>query len=263
MIANPLKTVCAAVIGFLIINVYLRRRDNKAIVLKVLGNVATQFTQKYGKVPVLFIDGVDLLAKRDPVLCEALITNAKLLANAKQLQLVLISSEGAIIPFLRRCSAMNRALVYEIRDLDDEQARKYLREMGISGSRANKIVNCIGSRLVYLESCVILNRHWEDDDVCNNIKFSRMLSYQKAIILKLRPESKEIIKALSMSTGSISFSQLLKDVKSESRMDEAIKIMVDVNILRYDEEGNIKFHGKMQEDELSQLTDDDKPWWWW
>ena len=70
------------------------------MILEVLANAATLYSRKFGEIPVLCIDGVDLLAKREEMLCEALITLAKVLANSNKLKLVLISSEGGIMPFL-------------------------------------------------------------------------------------------------------------------------------------------------------------------
>ena len=59
-------------------------------VMLVLGNAATMYTKKHGKIPVLVIDGVDLLGKSNVKLCCALIVYAKVLANAKMLKLVLL-----------------------------------------------------------------------------------------------------------------------------------------------------------------------------
>ena len=62
----------------------------------VLENAAMRYTKKYGEVPVLFIDGVDILAKRNTKLCHTLLTRAKILANGNKLKVVLVSSEGTI-----------------------------------------------------------------------------------------------------------------------------------------------------------------------
>ena len=69
------------------------------VVLGELANAADVYKAKFGKVPVLCVDGVDLLAKRHKTMCEALITLAKVLSNTKRLKLVLISSDGAVMPF--------------------------------------------------------------------------------------------------------------------------------------------------------------------
>ena len=73
------------------------------MVLEVLSNTAKLYTNKYGRIPVLFIDGIDLLATREPKLCEAMIILAKLLANANQLKIILVSNEGTIMSFLENC----------------------------------------------------------------------------------------------------------------------------------------------------------------
>jgi len=91
------------------------------MVLEVSTKTATSYTKAFSKVPVLFIDGIDLLAKRDLNLCGALIALAKILTNSI-IKTVLVSSEGTVMPFLQQLPATNRGLVYEIEDLEEEKA---------------------------------------------------------------------------------------------------------------------------------------------
>lgn len=70
------------------------------------------------------ISGVDLLAKQDETLCWTLISHAKVL--------ILSSSEGSLVPFLEKLSAANRAVVWDVEDLDEEQAMVYLMENGVA-----------------------------------------------------------------------------------------------------------------------------------
>ena len=70
------------------------------------------------------------MAKGNAEVCKVLITIAKILANSNTLRIVLISSEGSIMPFLEELSAANRALIYEVDDLTEEEAVKYLVESG-------------------------------------------------------------------------------------------------------------------------------------
>ena len=91
----------------------------------VLENAAMRYTKKYGEVPVLFVDGVDILTKRDAKLCHTLLTRVKILANGNKLKVVLVSSEGTIISLLKKLSAANRARVYEISDMEEQQATRY------------------------------------------------------------------------------------------------------------------------------------------
>ena len=147
---------------------------NKALekVLGVLVKAATTFKTKYKKTPVLFINGIDILTKRDEVLCEALITKAKILANSNTLRIVLISSEGSIMPILERLSASNRAIIYEVGDLRDMEALKYLIENGVGIKAAKESVNCVGGRLVYLQDVLTLKQDvlMNVDQLCASIE---------------------------------------------------------------------------------------------
>ena len=77
-------------------------------------------TSREKKIPVLFLDDVDVLAKHDPSLFTTLITLAKVLANKNELKIVLISSEGTVMSLLEDLSATNRAIIYEVGDVEDE-----------------------------------------------------------------------------------------------------------------------------------------------
>ena len=92
------------------------------LVLEVLEKAASRFKAEFGKIPVLIIDGVDLLAKHDEELCLQLITLSKILANTNQLKVILVSSKGSIVPMLEGISATNRGIMYEIGDIKDEDA---------------------------------------------------------------------------------------------------------------------------------------------
>ena len=53
--------------------------------LSVRDNVSTRFIIKNKKIPVLFIDGIDVLAKYDAELCSQLVALCKVLANNDKL----------------------------------------------------------------------------------------------------------------------------------------------------------------------------------
>ena len=86
------------------------------MLLQSLGEAAKEYKVKHNCVPVLFIDGVDLLAKHDERMCRKLITAAKIMANSSILKIVLISSEGSILP-IEELYARNRARIYEVDDI--------------------------------------------------------------------------------------------------------------------------------------------------
>jgi len=60
-------------------------------IAKLLKKVALWYKANYGKMPILVIDGVDLLAKKDPEACASLVTHSKILPNER---LLLVSSKG-------------------------------------------------------------------------------------------------------------------------------------------------------------------------
>ena len=179
------------------------------------------------------------------------------MANTNRLKIILISSEGAIMPFLETLSAVNRCLVYEIGDLDEEQAMDYLLGKNMEQEVAKKVVSCVGGRLVYLQSCIKLHNlqklSFNDDHVCKEIKmalFSRKLSAQRSAIEMTKPESSHIINALA-ECANVSPHDLIRGAPAKKEMNNAIRTLIDNNILRYDEAGNIKWYGKVQQDELA------------
>ena len=60
------------------------------------------------------------------------------------------------MPLLGRLSAINRALIYEVGDLSREEATTYLTDKGVTKADAEEVVNCVGERLVDLQSSLNL-----------------------------------------------------------------------------------------------------------
>ena len=83
------------------------------------GRLLDVLEKEYKRTPVLFIDGVDLLVKADKKVYDRLITLAKVMANSNDLRIVLVSSEGAMMPMLEGLSAANRAIIYEVKKMKD------------------------------------------------------------------------------------------------------------------------------------------------
>ena len=138
---------------------------------------------------------------------------------------------------LEKLSAVNRCLVYEIGDLDDDQAMAYLLSQNVKQDAAKKIISCVGGRLVYLLSCVNLHNlqklNFNFDHVCNEIKvalFSRDLSAQRSAIEMTKPESSSMIKALA-KCSSIPPHNLIHGADDKQKMHEVITTMINNNIL--------------------------------
>ena len=97
------------------------------MVLNTLQAAAVKYYQRHGRVPVLFLDGADVLAKHDPPLFNRLLVHTKVLANAKDLSIIFVSSEGLVLSLLEDSSKANRALkVLEILDISEGEAVDYL-----------------------------------------------------------------------------------------------------------------------------------------
>ena len=63
------------------------------------------------------------------------------------------------MPLLEKMSATNGSLVYEIGDLQQEDAVGYLMKNQMPEDKAKEVVKCIGGRLVYLESTVKMDKN--------------------------------------------------------------------------------------------------------
>ena len=74
------------------------------------------------------------------------------MSNEKTLRIVLlISSEGSVIPLLEDSSHMNRsAKLMEIGDISDEEAMKFLNKHIESEELCAKLATYIGGRFAYL-----------------------------------------------------------------------------------------------------------------
>ena len=57
-------------------------------VIGVLSKVVKKYIDKFGKIPVLCIDGVDLVAKKNEQLCSTLVALAKLMVNTNRIKSV-------------------------------------------------------------------------------------------------------------------------------------------------------------------------------
>ena len=113
------------------------------------------YVQKHGVVPVLFIDGVDLVAKHNPLLFSSLITQAKIMANVNILSIVFISSERSVMLLLKKASGMNRSTkIVEVNDIPDEAAYDYLVKQGASNLIAKRLVKLFWRQVcVFAQQC--------------------------------------------------------------------------------------------------------------
>ena len=226
--------------------------DKTAKVLHTLEEACLQYKQKYGVVPVLFLDATDLIAKCNKQLLISLITHAKFMANMNTLSIVFVSSEGSIMPLLKSVPGVNRATkIVEVNDIPDKDAVKYLMMGGIANSMAKKIVDFLGGRLVYLRSSIKLisvnkDSSLTEDELFEEVKnemIALTLEQQKSVISNQQPYSGQILKEISKKEF-VSPSQFgsLQDKKA---FNEAIDEMIRGNVLRYNKMGMLTWHSKL------------------
>ena len=77
--------------------------------------------------------------------------------------------------------------MYKIGDVCDEKTLQYLTNNDVSEDTGRKLVECIGGRIIYLESCVVLMQieDWNSEDACKKAKsslFEKILNGQKLAI---------------------------------------------------------------------------------
>jgi len=196
------------------------------------------------------------VAKYDEKLFGALVTQAKGLSNRGTLRVVFVSSDGSVIPLLQKYAAINRMdTIKEVLDISSEDVLKYLAHFGITGSKANRIVNLVGGRLAYLSTSrniVKRDADMSDDaqlDKIDRTVFGLMRTKQRRVINLFKSNSTMILQMVS-NKGKVDpadITDLLKEGEEEIRkIESCIQEMVNVNILRFNTEGDITWYDDMQ-----------------
>ena len=117
---------------------------------------AVLYASKHKAPAVLVLDGMDLVAKKDPEFFLVIQDFAKKCADTGVLSIVLVFSEGRALPLLQSSSAITRAgVIYEVGDISDQDAEKWLRkEYNVEATRAAALVAQVaGGRFPLLRMC--------------------------------------------------------------------------------------------------------------
>ena len=116
-------------------------------------DAAATFKAKNGRPMVLVIDSTDFLAKQCPVFLGFLQDFAKKRADAGDLRIVFISSDGSALPLLMARSSWSRAKKppFEIGEIPDDRAVEYLTKKGVREDEAKvAVANLTGGLFVAL-----------------------------------------------------------------------------------------------------------------
>ena len=240
--------------------------DGIEFVLDTLAERAEKFQKKPGGyVPVLFIDGVDMLAKWHKHAFIQLVDAAKRLANSGKLRIVLVSSEGNVMPPMNKTLSINRASgqVLEVQDLDDKVALKYLVDRGMSESLSKRVVEHIGGRFVYLDTAIIINERFQkinpkitEDQMCDKIVEELIAFVVSPGMRRLHPVAYDMLKHLR--DRGCAFDEREMESKKNITLDEinlAVHQLVTRNLLRYDARGCLTWQNRLVEKHLSKTLD--------
>ena len=230
-------------------------------IFKVLEKAARRYKHNHGKIPTLFIDGADILAKRKEDLFVQLVYEAKVLANAEILTIVFVSSEGSILPVVQRLSEVSRSSkVLEVGDIEDKDAVNFLMRNGLSKKLSENIVAYSGGRFVYLYKCMNLYRAYSSmyPNMTDDLMYKKLmedvfiwkLNGQKLTVTQTNPISEALFNELS-SKGEIYPAEVMK---SDNTIAEVILKLVEANILRYTSKGSLQWHGRPQQREFAIET---------
>ena len=133
-------------------------------VIKEIERIAPYYTKRYKEIPTIVIDAADTVAKGDSVMFDVLIRSCKRLANNKIINILLVSSEGHVVPAVRDMSEGTRKVVYHFPDISIKEATHLLMMHGEEKPLAEKIGRISDGRLIFLKQ--ILNLLGETDISC-------------------------------------------------------------------------------------------------
>ena len=215
--------------------------DIKALgyVVKEINMQASRYYEKYNKRPTMVIDAVDWLAKNNYELFKALILLMKQAVNNSSLNVVLVSSEGHVLPMLDKQSESSRSKVFYVGDVDFIEAEALLTRCGIPNNLSSKVVSYIGGRLIllyhaqdaYKKNCYHEIDQLEelDEKKKEEMKWNEMKKYLWNLVGKhvtnagLRPgynsfEHKKFVVELLMKSGELPFHKLVEELRGKFKL---------------------------------------------
>ena len=184
-----------------------------------------------------------------------LVDRAKYLANARTLKIVLVSSEGIVMPLIIATSSRSRlADTVEVLDISDEEALKLL--INIPNKLAQRIVSVCGGRFVHLmlaksryfklhvsgvEDINALYKSIIDHLVITNVE----LSIQR--LLKHSDKERHLFRLILQevfTNGEVKAQALARKLNETSgNIDAAVGLLVSSYLLRYG--GAVVFHSRL------------------
>jgi len=220
-----------------------------SLICGYLEKAASKYKLIHGKVPVIFIDAADVIAKKDEELFRDLVHFAKVNANDENLIVVFVSSDATILPIVQSMPACaNRSTFFSVGDLTDEGAIQYLKQNGLSEDSSRALVDYVGGHIVDLSRCLFTN--------CNN-----PTDIKKKVALKL--EADRSTRYLVMCTYA---SEVLEFYEKAGDNDtgcsdgvitaEVADVLVRNNILRRNIRRTLFWHSRLVYNEVGEYRDE-------
>ena len=236
-------------------------------VLKELERRAIVYNEKNHRIACLFIDGVDFLAKEQPQDFLELVDLAKTFARNGYLRIVLVSSEGSVIPLLDNTTSKTRmGEVVEILDIACNDSEHYMTQQGIPVSLAKRIYNFTGGRFVHINQAIEMYQirvelGLSEDDIFDEISDILLGMYFRKRITEMnlyhQAHGEMILKkVLSAENNIIDPGEPFESVDEKNKsvlLTEAMKSLVKINLLRYTARGWITWHSQVVQYGVSQM----------
>ena len=226
-------------------------------VLKAIADAGRRFKIQHGCTPVLVLDGVDLIAKTDPGAFVELIDRAKYLANEGSLRIVLVGTEGSVMPLINKSSSGSRKEQIEIVDITDKEAETFLSAV-VPKDLAKGITALVGGRFIHLESALAVHERLSKRtslsyaiamDKIQNVMLSEIVHTSMQQVWKqpklIRSTEKTIIDDV-LSNGYVKSNELAKKHQLDVVLvQNAMHHLVSANLLRYQRDGSTVFHSRL------------------
>ena len=205
------------------------------------------------------IDGVDLLAKDYKQVFLKVVDRAKFLSNSRTLKVILVSSEGSVMPLIQKSSSRSRmAKIVEVVDIPNKEAIRYLSST-VPKELAEEIVNvsACGGRFIHLSSAMLEHRSLKRKNIEKiDAQFSSITDFllihnvkrDMESVMTYPPAQRKLQKVIMdhlSSTGSISKDQLKKLDADAAIVKKEIEHLVSANLLRYQSDVSVVFYSRL------------------
>ncbi|RHZ60327.1 hypothetical protein Glove_355g68 [Diversispora epigaea] len=203
-----------------------------------LVNMSYYYEEKYKRPVVLVLDQVDRIAKKDSEFLGILQDFAKDCADNYSLVIIFVASEGLVSRLLQSRSAWSRASIsFEVGDIPDEEAVKFLQNFAIDPKIAERVVKYLtGGRFALLNQFQKLNRY-------------RINSFEE-FKMKLFKQIKKDLDMIEFSINHKIFTKLIEvhriDI-SQAKFDIPLNMihkLIEVNILKENQDYTVSFHSR-------------------